>query len=258
MTAKLARADHHRLPAVSYVATPLPDESALVALDAVFVSPVMFDEHRAVGELASLNALDAALNAAGVPIIPVAAGDLLPSDPRVRLRILHPPRGGLSASDNANSIALLVEFAGKRILLPGDLEPPGMERLIASPPCDCDVVLAPHHGSRRSNPRRFARWCRPEWIVVCGARQHHHPAAMSAYEASGAAVLATALEGAVRFSFAAARYQVAIWNAGRGWVDLPFARDLPPAANVPRTSPDRGGDQLCWRPVGQTAYFPRD
>ena len=30
------------------------------------------------------------------------------------------------ASDNANSIVLLVEFQGRRILLPGDLESPGL------------------------------------------------------------------------------------------------------------------------------------
>ena len=72
--------------------------------------------------------------------------------------------------DNANSILLAVEFAGRRILLPGDLESPGIERVMADPPLDCDVLLAPHHGSEQSDPPGFAAWCTPEWVVMSGRR----------------------------------------------------------------------------------------
>ena len=72
--------------------------------------------------------------------------------------------------DNANSILLPVEYAGRRILLPGDLESPGIERVMADPPLDCDVLLAPHHGSEQSDPPGFAAWSSPEWVVMSGRR----------------------------------------------------------------------------------------
>ena len=48
---------------------------------------------------------------------------------------------GVIGSDNANSIVLLVEHAGRKIILPGDLESPGLEDLLAELPIDCDVVI---------------------------------------------------------------------------------------------------------------------
>jgi competence protein ComEC len=45
-----------------------------------------------------------------------------------------------------------VEYQGRRLLLPGDLESPGLDELLAESPLDCDVLLAPHHGSLQSDP----------------------------------------------------------------------------------------------------------
>jgi competence protein ComEC len=59
---------------------------------------------------------------------------------------------GLPASDNANCVVLSVEYAGRRILLTGDLEPPGMELVMNEPRQHYDVLLAPHHGSGSSRP----------------------------------------------------------------------------------------------------------
>jgi hypothetical protein len=38
------------------------------------------------------------------------------------------------------------------------------------PGLDCDIVLAPHHGSELSDPPGFAAWCTPEWVVMSGRR----------------------------------------------------------------------------------------
>ena len=40
--------------------------------------------------------------------------------------------------------------------------------LLAEEPTDYDVLLAPHHGSRRSNPPGLAAWSTPEWVVISG------------------------------------------------------------------------------------------
>ena len=89
----------------------------------------------------------------------------------VTMRVLHPPEGGVPGSDNANSIVLCVEYAGDRLLLTGDLEAAGMERLLQQPPLDCDIVMAPHHGSRFSEPWRFLEWSKAEWVVSSCSRR---------------------------------------------------------------------------------------
>ena len=89
----------------------------------------------------------------------LGAGDRLVFGESTVMTVLHPPPAGVPGSDNAQSIVLAVECHGRRVLLPGDLETPGTQALLAQPPWDCDVLLAPHHGSARSNPPGFSAWC---------------------------------------------------------------------------------------------------
>ncbi len=125
---------------------------------AVYVSPVMFE--RAAG---GLKALRAAIDKSGAPLREVHGGDRLSGVGDARIEVLHPPRVGVLGSDNANSIVLTVEYQGRRLLLTGDLESPGLEDVIAEEPFDCDVLLAPHHGSANSDPAGTGK-------LVCGIR----------------------------------------------------------------------------------------
>jgi competence protein ComEC len=165
----------------------------------VYVSPVMF---RSIGDPAARRGVDVlreALDRSGVSIHEIWAGDRLHIGDEVALDVLHPPRRGVIGSDNANSVTLAIEYAGQRILLPGDLESPGLEDLIAELPQDSDVVLAPHHGSRRSDPPGFARWSTPEWVVVSGGGADADIGPVKhTYENAGARVLITNDVGTVR------------------------------------------------------------
>jgi competence protein ComEC len=154
-------------------------------------------------------ALRRALAEAGVPIRTIAAESrLVTGEAGLRLTVLHPPPAGIRGSDNANSIVLLIEYAGRRILLTGDLEPPGLEALLAELPVDCDVVLAPHHGSPLSDPAGFAAWSSPEWVIVSGAGRADVEAA---FRRSGADVLVTDETGMVRFTVGQAGVRVERW-----------------------------------------------
>ncbi|WP_158265280.1 ComEC/Rec2 family competence protein [Blastopirellula marina] len=106
------------------------------------------------------------IRARNIPLRTLSAGKRLKTHPDVDLLVLHPTRKGVLGRDNANSLVVLVEYQGRRILLPGDLESPGTEVVALEQPIDCDVVMAPHHGSQRSNPELFYAWCHPEWIIV--------------------------------------------------------------------------------------------
>jgi len=160
---------------------------------AVYVPPGMF-----AGEGRSLAALHEAIAAAGVPIRELAAGDRLVDKKSCRIEVLHPLRTGSSAGDNAGSLTLLVEYAGRRILLPGDLEPPGLDDVLAEEPIDCDVLLVPHHGSQRSSPPGLMTWSRPEQAVISGSLARDSEDTEAAYRAAGARVLHTGRMGAVR------------------------------------------------------------
>lgn len=125
----------------------LPELLRRFRCGAVYVSPVMFDEGGSAAR-----ALQQALVASAVPIREISAGDQLRSTADCTLAVLHPPARGTLGSDNSNSIVLEVNYRGRRLLLPGDLESPGLDELLAEEPRDCDVVLAPHHGSAHSDP----------------------------------------------------------------------------------------------------------
>ncbi len=141
----------------------------------------------------------------GIPIQLVRRGDRLKLDESVTLRVLHPPGAGSSSEDNVNSVednvnsvALLIEYAGRRLLLTGDLVGDGVDQLLAEPTQTIDVLLAPHHGSLRSNSSRLADWAQPSWVVVSGGRRAKLSPLREVY-GSRARVLSTNTSGAITF-----------------------------------------------------------
>jgi competence protein ComEC len=135
---------------------------------------------------------------AEVPIKLLWEGDKLLADADVSLTILHPQVKRPSKDDNANSIVLSIEYAGRKILLTGDLEKNGMLSLLKQTPQSHDILLAPHHGSQKANPPELGRWAVPRWVVVSGG----HNAAWNTLRESygeGATLLSTSKHGAVTF-----------------------------------------------------------
>jgi competence protein ComEC len=185
-------------------------------VSAVYVSPLMFDPWATDGQLTAPNYLRETLEQAGVPLHEIWMNDRLQvADSEVVIDILHPPRTGVVGRDNANSILLNVQYAGHTVLLPGDLESPGIEAVLAEPAIDCDILLAPHHGSTGSDPPGFARWCTPQWVVVSG-RAHSHEGEQTAgpYRDVGGQMLHTADLGAVQFQVSHNGIRVSTFRGG--------------------------------------------
>lgn len=172
----------------------MPELVERVSIGVVYVSPVMFENE---ADSPGLAALRKAIDGAGVPIREVQASDRLGAGDDCRIEVLHPPRRGVLGGDNPNSIVLAVESRGRRVLLTGDLETPGLEDVLAEPPWDCDVLLVPHHGSRKSSPAGLAEWCKPEWVVFSAGRQFDSRSTEQFYAAAGAHVLHTGRQGAI-------------------------------------------------------------
>jgi competence protein ComEC len=158
-----------------------------------YVSPVMFENRNP-----ALDALDNSLRRNGVPVREVWAGDVLSGGEGCRMEIFHPPRRGVLGGDNPNSVVLAIDYLGRRILLTGDLGPPGLKDLLDEEPWHCDVLLAPHHGTIGSNPRGLAQWSTPHFVVVSGGLGVDVRQTTASYRKLGAEVLHTGKMGAIQ------------------------------------------------------------
>jgi competence protein ComEC len=121
------------------------------------------------------------------------------------LQVLHPdlpgaaPGAGDGSSANDASVVLLVEEAGVRLLLTGDLEPPGQQQVAALVRgLAVDVLKVPHHGSSHQD-RAWLTSLRPELALVSvGARNdygHPSPGLVRELQQAGAEVRRTDRDG---------------------------------------------------------------
>ena len=202
--------------------------------------PFLKSDSWAVGEVLRL------ARAAGIPVRAAAAGDSFALDPLCRVRVLHPTagrddphvhgvalqdaRGDAMATDNETSLVLAVESAGRRLLLTGDLEGRSLARFIASDPDSCDVLVAPHHGSRTSLPPDIARATAADWVIVSGVGAAGWPEVRDAYakargDGDRVAVIKTGADdastgGAIAVGFTASAVRVEQFVKGR-WREVP-------------------------------------
>ncbi|MBM7519714.1 ComEC/Rec2 family competence protein [Nocardioides nitrophenolicus] len=146
--------------------------------------------------------------AEGVPVSTAAFG-LARRIGAATVQVLHPDppgsdggaRAGPGDGSTANdaSVVLLVEVAGLRLLLTGDLEPPGQAQVAALVgELDIDVLKVPHHGSAHQD-LAWLTGLRPELALVSvGADNdygHPSPEVVRALTAAGARVLRTDRDG---------------------------------------------------------------
>jgi beta-lactamase superfamily II metal-dependent hydrolase len=81
---------------------------------------------------------------------------------------------------NQSSIVLLVEFAGKRMLLTGDARGDQLVAAInnspvVTPPLTVDLFKIPHHGSSHSNGRELFETVKADHYVISGNGEHGNP-----------------------------------------------------------------------------------
>jgi competence protein ComEC len=149
----------------------------------------------------------------GVGLRVVRAGDRLAAG-EVTMDVLHPPAEGPEGNENARSLVLLIRHGGHTLLLTGDLEGPGLERVLGMRPPRVDVLQAPHHGSPKASPRALAEWAQPRVAVACRKRPLAGPRAEDEYAKVGARLLGTWPHGAVTVRSSAAGLTVETYRTG--------------------------------------------
>jgi competence protein ComEC len=131
-------------------------------------------------------------------------GDTLFGD-GARIKVVWPPPFA-PFSGNDLSTVFRVEFAGKRILLTGDIETPAEQAIRAGhPDLAADILKVAHHGSRTSSGLAFVRSVAPIWsIISCDSSVYGHPHAEAWADlewvmGDSARILRTDREGMIAF-----------------------------------------------------------
>jgi competence protein ComEC len=106
-----------------------------------------------------------------------------------------------SATQNDASLVITMTVRGLRLLLTGDVEPPGQQAILASgADLRADVLKIPHHGSARQDPDFFAATSARIAIASAGLRNdygHPAPSTMGLVRGLGMTLLRTDTEGSV-------------------------------------------------------------
>jgi competence protein ComEC len=120
---------------------------------------------------------------------------------------IHDPAVRRSAS-NALSCVLMVRFAGRALLLAGDIEAPQEKALLerfTDEQLHADVLLAPHHGSATSSTPEFLDAVAPRFAVfqVGYRNRYRHPSekVLRRYREREITVLRTDVKGALTMTW---------------------------------------------------------
>nr|WP_319584429.1 DNA internalization-related competence protein ComEC/Rec2 [uncultured Pseudodesulfovibrio sp.] len=157
--------------------------------------------------------LDRILPVSGVAVETLRAGESVGLSSGVRVAVLHPDDNYAGTRANERSLVLRLERAGRSLaLLPGDIESGGIRAMLdRGDDVAAEVLVLPHHGSRRSFESDFYAGVRPQ-VVLCSngfMNRYGFPdpgVVEAASSAAGGRVFTTARNGRV----------VCVWDGPTG------------------------------------------
>jgi len=135
----------------------------------VYANEAFFED---AGQWGAAKFLNDNLNRAGLRIERVTAG--VDFGGNVRIKSLWPNEDAAAEqfTENDKSLVLLIEFAGRRILLCSDIEKTAQKEIIRlNPDLSADVVVVPHHGSKLTTEPAFIKSLGANILIYsCGRR----------------------------------------------------------------------------------------
>ncbi len=116
-------------------------------------------------------------------------------------KVLHPEENYQNETENNNSLVLLLDYQGHRILLTGDIEEAAESILVkGNNDLKSEILKVPHHGSHSSSTEALIKKVKPEAAVISvGNNSFGHPAreVIKRYQDQNIRVLRTDKNGAV-------------------------------------------------------------
>jgi competence protein ComEC len=142
------------------------------------------------------------INAQGIPLRTVKAGDELGSTSNVRIRVLSPPPGVVASRADDNALVLAVEYGPTRVLLMSDAGETVEKRLLKDySDLRAQVIVKGQHSKESSCTAEFLDAVRPETIVQVvntgDSHRYPEPALRDRLTARGITYLRTDDDGAV-------------------------------------------------------------
>ena len=110
------------------------------------------------------------LRARGMEVRRLSAGDSLEPLRGLALHVLHPGAGAAFEDANDYSLVLRAEYAGRTLLLTGDLTQAGEDFA----PGRCDVLKVAHHGSAGSSSLEFLAEVNPALALISAAQRNSY------------------------------------------------------------------------------------
>lgn len=116
--------------------------------------------------------LFADLSGRDLPKRTVTRGDRVKTGGGATIEVLWPPPEGELEIHDANnaSLVLRITYAGRRVLLCGDIEEAAERHLMLSGDVSADVLVLPHHGSVVRTTGEFIRAVNPAWCIRSSGR----------------------------------------------------------------------------------------
>jgi competence protein ComEC len=180
----------------------LPDLIARRTVSAVMIPPQFVRDSEGNS---TARALMSKLNDRPGLLRMIGQGDRLSGTGAVNVEVLWPPRDLKVSRSNDDSMVVRVSYAGRRILLCGDVEDYALGQLMATTDLRCDVLLLPHHGSVVPSTSAFIRSADPS---VC-LRSSGRPITDVLVKAlDGRAILNTADHGSIEVFVAPGQFRV--------------------------------------------------
>ncbi len=132
-----------------------------------------------------------------IPIRAVKAGELLSDCGDTQIEVLWPAELSRRVSSNDASLVLRVTYAGRRILLSGDIQEQAQRRLIGTADLKADVLILPHHGEYGRLTGAFIRAVDPDVCIRSSGQRDSSTRVELLRAVEGRRYFNTASDGAV-------------------------------------------------------------
>ncbi len=123
-----------------------------------------------------------------------------------KITIIHPDKKIIKRVSNNDSMVMMVDIKGKKLLFTGDLEKEGEKDILEREEnIDSDILKVGHHGSNTSSTAGFLKAVSPVYAIISVGRgnRYHLPSkkVLKRIEKAGIITLLTSIRGGIKFSF---------------------------------------------------------
>ena len=187
-----------------YIAVPYLTKRGVTGVDAIFISHWdedhysgvndILNSHIKVDKIFSSNANESYGN-----VHELSRGYEMRFDDNLSIKILWPYKNLIPNNTNNSSLVVSLNYNGRNILLPGDIEDEA-EYAIYNELDRYEIVIVPHHGSKSSSTEQFVDAVRPEISILSYGRNSYgipSQEVVSRYENAGSKIFSTFEDGEI-------------------------------------------------------------